>query len=83
MRESRETQPAQCNYSPWRGGGGVRRDEGRAGEDRMAKRRLGCTVFLLEEMAANGNEGINGTDTAVNDGVIDLDNQRPAWKSNM
>lgn len=82
MRTPRETQRAQCNYSPW--GGGTRRDKGRAGKDRMERRRGGwVTQVLLEEMAANGNEGINWTDTAVNDGVIDLDNQLPAWKSNM
>lgn len=80
MRTPRETQRAQCNYSPSGGG----RGKGRAGKDRIERQRGGwVTQFLLEEMAANGNEGINWTDTAVNDGVIDLDNQLPAWKSNM
>lgn len=52
IRAPREIQRAQCNYSPWKGGGGVRHDEGRAGEHRMARRRGGwVTPFLLEEMA--------------------------------
>lgn len=66
-----------------RGRGTTPQRKSRQRPDVGAEWRLRCTVFIIGGDGANGNEGINGTHTAVNDGVIDLDNQRPAWKSNM
>lgn len=85
MRESMRNTTSSMQLFPMEGRGrGATRRRKRPGKDRMARRRGGWVAQLfIGGDGANGNEGINGTNTAVNDGVIDLDNQRPAWKSNM